>query len=201
MNWLAHLYLSEPAAEFRIGNVIADALLVAEVKALPSAYQRGVERHRTIDAFTDAHPVVRRSIGRLVPPHRRFGGVLIDMFYDHFLATNWSRFSEVTLEEFAKRVYAEFEMHEQQLPSEAMKMLQHIRTKDRLCSYREVAGVRHALEGIGMRLRRPYQLGESIVELERHYEALQEDFMEFFPLLRAQVGMGEADNRMSAFPK
>lgn len=189
MNWLAHLYLSEPSAEFRIGNVISDALSVAEVAKLPVEIQRGAEVHRKIDAFTDAHPVVRRSIGRMVPPHRRFGGILVDMFYDHFLAANWGRFSDEPLEEFSKRVYAEFEAHEPSLPEEAVKMLHHIRTRNRLCSYREIAGVRHALEGIGMRLRRPQQLGESIVELERHYDALQKDFMEFFPLLRAHVGL------------
>src|SRR5688572_426656 len=100
MNWLAHLLLSEPTPEFRIGNLLPDLLPASELQTLSPIFRRGVECHRRIDAFTDTHPVFRRSVARLVPPHRRFGGVLIDLFYDHFLATNWRQYSPIPLDEF-----------------------------------------------------------------------------------------------------
>src|SRR5262245_37378391 len=107
MNWLAHLLLSEPSAAFRIGNVLPDILSLAELRCLPAEYLAGAECHWRIDAFTDSHPVFRRSMARLTPPHRRFGGVLMDLFYDHFLAVDWSSHASVPLEQFAQSVYAD----------------------------------------------------------------------------------------------
>lgn len=187
MNWLAHLFLSEPNPAFRIGNLLPDLVPAAQLRALPARFMPGIECHRHIDAFTDRHPVVRRSIARLVPPHRRFGGVLVDLFYDHFLAVNWANYSGESLEQFAQSVYADLESHWRELPATATGRLYGMRSDDWLCSYREIANVRLALDQIGARLRRPRALGAGVTELERNYPALQADFHEFFPELRAHV--------------
>lgn len=187
MNWLAHLFLSEPSAAFRIGNLLPDLLPAAGLRDLPAEFLRGAECHRRIDAFTDSHPVVRRSVARLVAPHRRFGGVLIDLFYDHFLAVGWKNYSAVTLEQFTGSVYKDFETNEHELPPEVTATLQKMRSADWLGSYREIANVRLALDRIGLRLRKPRALGGSVVELERNYGSLHADFTEFFPELRVHV--------------
>lgn len=187
MNWLAHLFLSEPTAAFRIGNLLPDLVRAAGLRDLPAEFLRGAECHRRIDAFTDSHPVVRRSVARLVAPHRRFGGVLIDLFYDHFLAVGWENYSAVSLKQFTEAVYQDFETNQFELPTEVAETLQKMRNADWLGSYREIANVRLALDGIGSRLRKPQALGGSVVELERNYGALHADFTEFFPELRAYV--------------
>ncbi|MEI9895635.1 MAG: hypothetical protein WDN28_17535 [Chthoniobacter sp.] len=61
MNWLAHLYLSEPNAAFRLGNLLPDLASATALAGLPGEFQAGIQRHRRIDAFTDRHPVFRRS--------------------------------------------------------------------------------------------------------------------------------------------
>jgi acyl carrier protein phosphodiesterase len=187
MNWLAHLFLSEPNAAFRMGNLLPDLVPAASLRALPAEILRGVECHRRIDAFTDSHPVVRRSIARLVSPHRRFGGVLMDMFYDHFLAVDWESYSAVGLEQFTRSVYADFEANWHEIPPAATETLQRMRDADWLGSYQEIANVRIALDRIGSRLRKPQPLGGSVAELERNYGAFRSDFTEFFPELRAHV--------------
>ena len=184
MNWLAHLLLSEPTPAFRVGNLLPDLLPAAELKRLPQEFQCGIRRHLQIDAFTDSHPIVRRSVLLLGPAYRRFGGILTDMFYDHFLACDWRRYSEATLEDFSSTIYSSFESLRQDIPPAASLRLQQIKTADLLCSYREIDGIRCALDGIGCRLRRPVALGESIAKLELHYDALHDDFTEFFPKLR-----------------
>jgi hypothetical protein len=90
MNWLAHLFLSDPEPACRIGNLLPDFLSANVLAGLPAAFQRGIAQHRRIDAYTDAHPVFRRSVQRFAPPFRRYGGVLVDIFYDHFLARDWT---------------------------------------------------------------------------------------------------------------
>jgi len=109
------------------------------------------------------------------------------MFYDHFLACDWRRYSEATLEDFSSAVYASFEAAREELPPAAATRLRQITSADLLCSYREVEGIRRALEKMGVRLRRPVALGKSIADLERHYDAFHADFTEFFAELRAYV--------------
>src|SRR5262249_49426386 len=75
MNWLAHVFLSESTLEFRLGNLLADIVRGAEREAMSVEFQRGARRHQAIDAFTDAHPVVRRSRARIGSGQRRFSGV------------------------------------------------------------------------------------------------------------------------------
>jgi acyl carrier protein phosphodiesterase len=187
MNWLAHLYLSEPSPEFRVGNLLPDLLPRADLKALPAEFQAGVERHYRIDAFTDAHPRFRGSIRRFSPRFRRFGGVLTDVLYDHFLARDWEVYCDQPLAQFAATVYASFDACRPHLPEAAFLVLERMRAGNWLCAYREMDGIRTALDRIGSRLRRPLLLGDAVAEFELHGDAWHRDFAEFFPELQAFV--------------
>jgi acyl carrier protein phosphodiesterase len=188
MNWLAHLILSEPSPAFRIGNLLPDILSWSEVRAVPEKFQAGIACHRIIDGFTDAHPIFRRSMGRIDPPFRRYAGILIDVFYDHFLAREWSRYSVEPLDQFVAEFYASLPAHRDDLPLRAYTRLLQIEAGDWLRSYQEFSGVRRALEGIGRRFRKPLLLGDSTEQLELHYEELRDDFRQFFPELSRHVG-------------
>lgn len=190
MNWLAHLFFSEPTPEFRMGNLLPDMASVAVLEAMPSAYQDGIARHRQIDTYTDNHPIFRQSVRRLPAPYRRYGGVLIDVFYDHFLAAEWELFSDVPLHVFAAEVYASFTQHEDLLPAKVRNRLAWIAEVDLLSSYREIDGISAALDGISGRLRRPLDLTATISILEARYTELHEDFHRFIPDLEAFVAKG-----------
>src|SRR5262245_35575717 len=116
MNWLAHLLLSDRSPEARVGNVPADILPIGALRSLPATFQSGVARHRAIDAFTDQHPSYRQSVARLQPPFRRYGGVIIDVFYDHLLTASWPRHSNVPLAEFVAQFHDDVEVCRPHLP-------------------------------------------------------------------------------------
>lgn len=187
MNWLAHLILSEPSSAFRIGNLLPDILPWSEIPFLPAKFQAGIECHREIDRFTDLHPIFIRSRQRLDAPYRRYSGILIDIFYDHFLACSWNDYSSIPLDEFVSEVHASFPAHRDELPLPAYTRLVQIQAGGWLRSYRELSGVRRALDGIGSRLRKPFALGVATAQLELHYTALHDDFTEFFPELSRHV--------------
>lgn len=187
MNWLAHLYLSEPNPEFRLGNLLADIAAAQSLASLPAAFQRGITQHRRIDSFTDSHPVVRRSTQRFAPPFRRFGSILCDVFYDHFLARDWDSYSSEPLSTFAQSVYRSFDAYRALISPDAYSQLEQMRAGDWLCSYRDLAGVSHALERIGFRLRHPVDFSKSVLALERDYELFHSDFEAFFPELSSHV--------------
>jgi acyl carrier protein phosphodiesterase len=198
MNWLAHLYLSEPTAVFRLGNLLPDLVSASALAAMPSEFQPGIQCHRRIDAYTDSHPIFRRSIQRIDPPFRRYGGVLVDVFYDHILAREWNSRAAQPLPEFATEVYRSFDAHWLTIPAEARARLQAMCATDWLCSYREIEGITLALTRIGGRLRRPVDLGAAVPSLERDYAGLRDDFAEFFPQLVAHVSAAPLASRAAS---
>lgn len=181
MNWLAHLVLSEPNPRFRIGNLLPDLVPVSALNGLSADFLRGVQQHRQIDSFADRHAIVRQSIRRVPENFRRFGGILVDMFYDHFLSRDWPKFSITPLPVFVDEIHASFARHRNEVPPEACVHLDRIRAGNLLCSYGELSGLSTALKRIGLRLRRPAPLSEAVSVLEGDYAGFHADFHSFFP--------------------
>jgi acyl carrier protein phosphodiesterase len=188
MNWLAHLVLSEPTPEFRVGNVLADILPITELRALPEAFQAGIRRHRAIDSFTDKHAIFKRSVSRLDARYRRFGAVVMDIFYDHLLTASWNEHVDRQLDEFVAEFHDDVEKCRDDIPTNAYALLQHMRTGEWLTSYGDADGIRLTLNRMSRRLRRPFDLGSAADELPRHYDDLTHDFAEFFPQIRRHFG-------------
>jgi acyl carrier protein phosphodiesterase len=191
MNWLAHLFLSEPNVENRLGNLLADIVKGSARQGLNSNILRGIECHQVIDKFTDCHLVVQRSKERISSGYRRFAGVLVDVFYDHFLAKNWSKYSKVTLDEFTAEIYESFQAYQGQIPIAVREVITRVAVEDWLGAYRNVLGVENTLgrisKRLSMRRNRTFLLNLAVSELTTHYDALEYDFLEFFPELLLHV--------------
>jgi acyl carrier protein phosphodiesterase len=154
------------------------------LRALSPPFQPGIVRHRAIDAFTDKHQIFRQSIARLDPKFRRFGGVIMDIFYDHLLTATWNEYVDVALDDFVGQFHADVETCRGDIPAGAYAILHHMRTGAWLTSYGDVSGVRITLDRIAKRLRRPVELGAAAGELQRHYPGLSGDFADFFPQIK-----------------
>ena len=192
MNWLAHAFLSEPDVEFRLGNLLADLVKGGDRAGMSAAFLDGVRRHQVIDAFTDTHPAVRRSRARLGSDFRHATGILVDVFYDHFLALDWDRYAAEPLDAFTARLYADVRTHPIELPAEARAAVERMLSEDRLGSYRRLDGIEAALRRVSLRLAartgRDFGLERGLSDLVAHFDGLRDDFAEFFPQLRAHVG-------------
>jgi acyl carrier protein phosphodiesterase len=199
MNWLAHVFLSKPDIEFRLGNLLADLVKGRERAAMSAAFLEGVRQHQAIDAFTDAHPVVHRSRARIGPGYRHVTGILVDVFYDHFLALDWDRYCAEPLEEFTGRLAGEIRAHPIPLPEEARAAIERMLRDDRLTSYRQLDGIEATLRRVSMRLLertgKEFGLERAVSELQAHFEGLRSDFTEFFPQLQAHVATITADEQ------
>jgi len=187
MNWLAHLLLSEPTPEFRLGNLLPDLVGAGELGAFSGDFARGIDCHRQIDRFTDAHPVVMESKKRLRPAFGKLAGVAVDVFYDHVLARDWRRFASVPLGHFACEVYDGIMKTIDRVPGHARVRLERMCSDDWIETYSRVSGVQYALHRIGSRLRTPLDLGEAVHALHDQGDLLADDFCVFFPRLCAHV--------------
>ncbi|HZZ77755.1 MAG TPA: ACP phosphodiesterase [Gemmataceae bacterium] len=191
MNWLAHAFLSTSDAEFRLGNLLADLVKGRDRAAMSPAFLAGVRHHQRIDAFTDSHPVVHRSRARIGEGYRHLTGILVDVFYDHYLAIDWQTYSPEPLDSFTAHVYADIRAFSVQMPAEARFALDRMVQDDRLGSYRSIDGIAATLERVSLRLLqrtgKDFHLERAVSELTANYDSLHADFSEFFPLLRAYV--------------
>jgi len=191
VNWLAHVFLSEPNVEFQLGNLLADAVRGPQRDAMSADFVRGAACHKAIDVFTDAHAVVRRSRARIGSDYRRFSGVIVDVFYDYFLARSWRVYSSEALGDYTASFYANVQARRIELPADARTMLERIIRYDLLGSYARVEGVERALQRISSylnsRWQRQFELDRSVRDLRAHEAAFAADFAEFFPALQAHV--------------
>lgn len=183
MNYLAHLYLAGPDPDDRIGNLMGDFVKGPIPEHLPLAWRQGIALHRRIDSFTDRHPLVLRSKRRLIPPFRRYGGIIIDLFYDHFLATQWEHYHDQALSDFADEINRLLERRIHALPVHMQRSMHYLLQYNLLYAYRDSDGIARALRGLASRLSRPSPLGEAIEQLHQHRTGLNEDFARFFPEL------------------
>lgn len=187
MNYLAHAWLAGAAPADRIGALLGDFVKGPLPCGLPADVAEGVRLHRQIDSFADHHPAFRRSRARILPERRRVAGILVDMFYDHFLACHWSRFHPLPLERFTADTYALLaDCHEIQPPRFAA-LFPSMRDGDWLASYRSPDAIAAALERMSLRMRRTGLLTGSGTELYAHYRGFEEDFLAFLPDARSHV--------------
>jgi len=179
MNFLAHAYLAGDSPADRLGGLIGDFVKGPLPAGLPPDVAAGVRLHRQIDVFADAQPAFIRSRSRVSPARRRVGGVIVDMFYDHFLARHWDEFHDIPLEDFAAQMYLLMDEHAALLPPRLLDILPRMREADWLTSYRSAPATAQALDRIALRLRRANTLAGSGAELQSDYAGFEADFFEF----------------------
>jgi acyl carrier protein phosphodiesterase len=182
MNFLAHLYLSGNDPNVMIGNFIGDFVKGRHLQErfAPGVVQ-GIQLHRAIDAFTDSHEVVSQSKARLRPKYRHYAPVIVDMFYDHYLAKNWNTYSDTLLSDFAAHCYSTLEQHHALLPDEVQQMLPYMVRGNWLVGYAHPEGIHRALSGMSRRTRFDSKMDEAIHELRQWDEEFGREFGMFFP--------------------
>lgn len=187
MNFLAHLYLSQHSEKLMVGNFIADGVKGKKYLQFDKGIADGILMHRAIDSFTDQHPVARHSKSLLRKKFGLLSGVIVDVFYDHFLAAHFQSYSDEPLEKFTAHCYAVLLKNENSMPERNRKMLFYMSEEDWLTSYADIDGIREALTGMSRRVKFENNLAEATDELEKNYSAFDNDFKEFFPQLIQHV--------------
>lgn len=184
MNYLAHTWLARQSDDAILGALLGDFVLgQSALLDWPEPVRAEIVRHRHIDRYTDTHPAVtaaRTRFGEL----RRYAGIVLDVYFDHCLAREWSRWSDVPLDDFTARVYRVLQERRDSLPPRLHAIAPHMTEHDWLGSYRERASVDRAVRGIATRLSRNGDRLIACLSVLRDNEAdIDATFETFFPNL------------------
>ena len=205
MNYLAHLHLADDTPESMVGNLMPD-LVHGKLPVVHDAeVMHGIMTHRRVDAFTDTHPIFAKSKSHFMNASklpgevslRHFSGILVDVYYDHFLAVDWHLYHEMSLPEFIGHAYEQLHVGRGYMPEQMLSRMARIREADYLSQYATTQGLNNVLTLMSMRfserLDRNIQMQHSIPIMIANYQALREDFHAFYPQLMKYVAKCNAE--------
>ena len=180
MNFLAHIYLSGDNDLIKIGNFMADGIRGKHFESYPIDVQKGIVLHRAIDTFTDAHPIFRQSTNKLHENYHHYAGVIVDVFYDHFLAKNWTTYSNEKLDLFVERFYQSLHNNPDILSERTKGMMPYMIEHNWLVSYQTVEGINRILTQMDHRTKNESKMRFATNELSEFYPEFEEEFTNFF---------------------
>lgn len=181
MNFLAHIYLSGNDPLITLGNFIGDFVKGNQANSFPEKVRNGIRLHRSIDQYTDTHATVLRSKIRLRADYRHYAPVIVDVYYDHFLARYWEEYHDTSLPEYTHQFYKMIKKHHDLLPERAHKMFDYMSRDNWLLGYSEITGIEQALGGMSRRTKFDSGMEQAGENLRADYELFKTEFEEFFP--------------------
>ncbi len=163
--------------------MIADAIKGNQLNEYPPEIKKGILLHRSIDAYTDQHELVKQSRKIFYPAIRHYALVISDVIHDHFLGTNWTSFSEDSLEEFSKRSFADLDAHQSYFPEKFKRIYPYMKEHNWFVMYATRPGIEGTIERLSYRSKNFIWAKETIDIFNREYDELEKLFMDFFPQL------------------
>ena len=163
---------------------MADGIRGKNFESYPHEVQKGILLHRSIDTYTDAHPVFRESTKRLHERYHHYAGVIVDVFYDHFLSKNWTKYSSEPLQDFIQRFYSSLTDNYAILSDRTKGMMPYMIRENWLYSYRTIEGISNILTQMDRRTKNQSSMRFSPAELTAFYSEFEAEFTLFFEDLR-----------------
>jgi acyl carrier protein phosphodiesterase len=201
MNHLAHALLAGSDDGLRLGGVMGDFVRGGIDTALPGEVQRGIALHRAIDSFTDQHEDVRAARALFEPPYRRYAGILIDIWFDHLLARDFTRWSAVPLPRFSDDLQGLLTQSDLLLPESLRRFRQYMRARGLPAAYASREMISEVLAGVSSRLKRENPLAHGLLEISRLEHELDQAYARFFPQLAGFATAWRANPQAPAMPK
>ena len=180
MNFLAHIHLSGENELIKIGNFMADGVRGKQYENFPIDIQKGILLHRAIDTFTDAHPLFRQSTKKLHSRYHHYAGVIVDMYYDHFLAKNWKSYSTETLEKYTAQFYQSLLNNPTILTTKTQNLLPYMMEYNWLVNYQSIHGLERILSQMDHRTKNQSLMRFATEELVAHYDEFESEFSLFY---------------------
>lgn len=185
MNYLAHFYLSFDQEPLIVGNLLGDfargRLDHPRNARYNDAIKEGILLHRQIDSFTDTHPVGQECRQALPASFGKYRGIVMDMYFDYFLAKHFSDYHAQPLREFTEHIYEVLLKNRAVLPEESLSLVDSMRKYDWLYNYQFREGMSRSFNGMSQRFWFLKGIEKASEELFLHEPVYEAYFRAFFP--------------------
>lgn len=182
MNHLAHFLLSGAEPELKVGALLGDYVKGPLPTDLPTRVVEGIRLHRLIDGYTDRHTITAAARARF-GAHRRLSGIVLDMYFDHFLTRHWARFGSGSLNAYAGDILEVLDAHHHIMSVPARIFSERLREYGLLTRYHDLEFIDAALMRIGERLGLTAPMRLAIDCTADQIKDIERDFLAFFPEL------------------
>ncbi len=194
MNYLAHLHLAHTSDTPLLGNFMGD-FIKGGLAQVPSELRTGVALHRFIDSSTDAHPEVRALRAQMPAPWRRFGGIVLDVYFDHLLVTQSRYWQLQSIESLLAEFYRQLAGFEGDVSSRFIEVREGLLQHRWLIQYRQQQFCLQGLRRIERRFRRRVSFAEAgFAWCQQHHNAIAAGFNRLYPEMQASCQQWASDN-------
>lgn len=187
MNLLAHIYLSGSTEEIMIGNFMGDFIKGKAYLNYSENIQKGILLHRKIDHFTDSHAITKHCKTFVSEKYGKYSGIIIDLFFDYFLASQWKKYNASTLKSDIEKVFEVLDRHQQNFPIEMMNWYPKLIQNNWLMLYSTLEGMERIIRGMTVHSSLPDHTDFAISVLKEHENVLSSYFNLFFKDIQAFV--------------
>ncbi len=187
MNFLAHIYLSGDSRELLIGNFIGDYIKGKDYEKYPPAIQEGILLHRKIDLFTDSHPITRQAKNLVRERYGLYSGIVVDIFYDHFLSAKWDQYSDMPLKTYVRDRYRMLDSGFSIFPVGVKAWFPYFIKSNWLEAYTSFHGLIMVFKRMSYRTSLPDHSEYAVAQLQDNYKLMEEYFLKFFKDMRTYV--------------
>lgn len=139
----------------------------------------GIQLHRAVDTFTDQHPFtlgLKQELGS----YRRYGGIVLDVFFDHQLANQFQQIASMPLSQFSQMSYEALSALPDNAPARYIRVVNAMQNHDWLSGYQDLNNIERALNGIDSRLKKPVQLSQTLDWYEPRQNRIKIGFIPFY---------------------
>jgi acyl carrier protein phosphodiesterase len=131
--------------------------------------------------------LVKKSTLRFKPCYQRYASVVIDVVYDHYLASMWENYSNTSLSSFVDNVHTYLLRHYFSLPARVKGFLPFLIKSRRLENYQHLWGIEKSLSIMANYSSLPDKSGCAIKIMNEQYDDLKLEFVSYFEDIRQMV--------------
>ncbi len=187
MNFLAHLFLSGADDLVKFGNFIGDSVKGKSYENFEPNIRAGILMHREIDRFTDSHPIVKQCNTLFRETYGKYAGVVTDIVFDHFLAANWTDYSNESLENFVKNVEKIIETNFDKIPPEAALFVRQFMKHKRMMCYQNLDCLHDVFTKMAQFTSLPSGADAALAVIRTNYPNLRSNFQTFFKDIQIHI--------------
>ncbi|MBX9853629.1 MAG: acyl carrier protein phosphodiesterase [Cytophagaceae bacterium] len=190
MSSLNTLFFSENKSEnFTTGLIIGNGARQNYISRYNDEILKGILLAEKIRDFTENNEFVKASQNRLSTKHSKHKDFIIQVFYDHLLASNWEKYSSLPIEAFSEKIYNNIMENIILFPYKIRKFSPEMISKKWIGGLTTIEGTHRYVNMLFKKERFTNNLEHSLFELVESYQDYKKDFEQYFESLQVTIAI------------